>query len=192
MAVVFLAGGEFEGSSVVADAITQVNPKHTSKVSSHPVETGVNISDHITKENVVIDIMGEFSNNPVRITQGNLVNYQNNSRDQEAWGVLYKLWNQESSITVVSRFQVYEDCYITSLVPLDETDTGETLRFSMTLEQVRFAQLEERVSTFTVSSTYKDNVSSNENRGGKNTNSSDLSRKQETVNNWLRTVGADN
>lgn len=159
MATVFLVGGEFEGSSIVADAITEVHPKHTSTITAHPVESGVNISDHIFTNNVVIDVMGEFSNNPNRIVQGNLVNYQNNSRDQEAWGILYKIYSQEQPLTIVSRFQVYDNCYITSLTALDEIDTGETLRFSMTLEQVRFATLQERVSTFSVSAQYQDQTS---------------------------------
>lgn len=165
MATVFLAGGEFEGSSIVADAITQVHPKHTSSITSHPVESGSNISDHIFTNNVVIDVMGEFSSSPVNKVQSNLVGYENNSRDQEAWGVLYKIYSQEQPLTIVSRFQVYENCFITALTALDEVDTGETLRFSMTLEQVRFATLQERAATFSVSKPYEDNTANKEVKG---------------------------
>lgn len=189
MATVFLAGGEFEGSSIVADAITEVHPKHTSTITSHPVESGVNISDHIFTNNVVIDIMGEFSNLPTRLVQGNLVNYQNNSRDQEAWGVLFKIYSQEQPITVVSRFQVYENCFITALTALDEVDTGETLRFSMTLEQVRFATLQERASTFSVAAQYGDQTAKKDNKGP-STDKKDFSLKRlaETVEKRLREV----
>ena len=190
MATVFLAGGEFEGSSIVADAITQVNPKHTSKITSHPVESGVSVSDHIYKENVVIDILGEFSSSPVELIQENIVGYTNNSRDQEAWGVLYKIWSEEQPLTIVSRFQVYDNCYITSLIPLDEVDTGETLRFSMTAEQIRFAYLEERQSSSVVRQGNTDNTAKKENLGnktsGKDKEKSIIPRIRET---WGKQVG---
>lgn len=188
MATVFLAGGEFEGSSIVADAITQVNPKHTSTITNHPVETGVSISDHIFKNNVVIDIMGEFSNNPVELVQQNLVASQTNNRDQEAWGILFKIYSEEQPLTIVSRFQVYENCFITALTPLDETDTGETLRFSMTLEQIRFASLQERAASLVVRSSNTDNVAINDSKGVKSGGKEVTSRKEQSVNQLVKTV----
>lgn len=188
MSTVFLAGGEFSGRSIVADAILQVNPKHSANITSHPVETGINVSDHIHQNNVVIDIVGEFTNLFNIREQENVVGYIN--RDQEAWGVLFKIFSQEQPLTIVSRFQVYENCYITSLIPMDELDTGETLRFSLTAEQVRFANLEERAASQVVrQGNLQDNVANKENKGLK-TPSGDGSRSrvQETLDSIRRGV----
>lgn len=188
MSTVFLAGGEFSGRSIVADAILQVNPKHSANITSHPVETGVNVSDHIHQNNVVIDIVGEFTNLFNIREQENVVGYIN--RDQEAWGVLFKIFSQEQPLTIVSRFQVYENCYITSLIPMDELDTGETLRFSLTAEQVRFANLEERAASQVVrQGNLQDNVANKENKGLKTPGGDgSRSRVQETLDSIRRGV----
>lgn len=149
MSVVLIAGGA-GGGGLEMDAVLQISPKQTSTITSHPTEQGSSISDHIYKNNVVIDIMGDFA---CSSSSGYAA-----EKDVSSWGLLNKAWEERSPLTVVSRFKVYEDCYITSLIPLDETDTGETLRVSLTLEQIRFASLEQTTAPVKVASGRKDNV----------------------------------
>lgn len=172
MSTVMIAGGEQEEGvrAIVCDAITLISPTKRNTVASHRVETGTNISDHIFSENTVIDVEGEVSNIYLTEVENNIISYNTVNRDSEAYGIINKIFNERTPITLVSRFEVFESCFITNFVPMDEIDTGDAFRFKLTLEQLRFADLLETEATFTinqnnVSGDKKDNTATKENKG---------------------------
>ena len=102
---------------LVFDAVLKTD--HTSKVTatSHPVESGANISDHAFVEPAEISLEVGVSD----CETGNGT-FGSGNRSRKAFAELLKLQTSRKLITVVTRFKTYRNMLITSVsVPDDYT-----------------------------------------------------------------------
>ena len=127
-----------------------VSETHESKVevTEHPVERGVNISDHARALPQSLRIEGLVSNFHLPYPSAALTARLSGStqysarpdlagnRAEEAYSELLRLKDAAELITVVTAIQTYENMLITDLnIPRDAT-SGDGLRFSINLKQI--------------------------------------------------------
>lgn len=127
------------------------------EVTEHPVETGANISDHARPKPETLVIEGLVSNTPLPapgdptqnvslkdsrgqvIGQATTSSKQDLSRAGEAYRDLLDLKNSSELLTVVTALRTYTNMKITNLTVPRDARTGQALRFSCTLKEVRLA-----------------------------------------------------
>lgn len=115
--------------SLTIEATLSENHEARSQVTQQPVELGSNISDHIINEPDRVSITGFISNTPVA---GGFSN-----RAQDAFEALYAIRDAKELVTVVTGYRVYNNMAISSIsIPRDQF-TGESIRFTVELIEVR-------------------------------------------------------
>lgn len=117
---------------LVFDAILKTD--HTSKITatSHPVESGANISDHAYTEPAEISI--EVGVSDCETGSGT---FGSGSRSLNAFKALLKLQTSRQLITVVTRFKTYTNMLITSVSVPDDYTTMSTFRANIMLREIR-------------------------------------------------------
>ena len=123
----------------------------TNEVTDHPVEQGVNIVDHVRPKPDILRLEGMVSNTPlplptaetqVRTSKGRTFRSRseiNQTAAGTAYSDLLALKENATLVTVVTGLRTYTDMVIESLDVPRDARTGQTLRFSCTLKQVRTA-----------------------------------------------------
>lgn len=124
-----------------------VREEHTSDIvlTDHPVEKGVDITDHkrILPKQITID--GVISGDPIHLDGP--VDFT--GRPVDAWETLQKLQADTSLIDVVTSLRTYEQMAITSLKCTRDADTGNVLNFTAVMRQVFTATSETVVAPAT-------------------------------------------
>ena len=123
------------------DATLEERHEYANQVTTHPVETGGSIEDHVYLEPVRVRIEGEVTDSPVRIL-GGLVGQT--ERRLEAWETLRDLERSRQPVTLVTGYDVYDNMLLTRLLTPRDRETGKRLLFT-----AEFIQLS-RVRTETV------------------------------------------
>lgn len=109
------------------------------EVTDHPVEQGANIADHARAKPEVITIEGMVTNSP--LIDGSLIDTAAAvTRAGAALDKLRKLKDTGTLVTVFTSIRQYENMVITSLEVPRDVKTGNVLRFTATLKQVRVVQ----------------------------------------------------
>ena len=111
-------------------------------ISSHPVENGANINDHIQKNPFNYNVTGVVSDTPLGI--GNFSFNGVNSRRVEAFQQFQNLMESKAVFNLITGYQIYENMVAINFNVENTIDTGNALSFSLTMQQVRI------VNTFTV------------------------------------------
>jgi len=123
------------------DATLEERHEYANQVTTHPVETGGSVEDHVYLEPVRVRIEGEVSDSPVRIL-GGLVGLA--ERRLEAWETLRDLERSRQPVALVTGYDVYDNMILTRLLTPRDRETGRRLLFT-----AEFVQLS-RVRTETV------------------------------------------
>lgn len=110
------------------------------RVSSHPVEEGADITDHIRREPRQVTVAGVFSATPLQTTDD--LDAEGTPRLQSARARLEALLGQP--VAYVAADTLMETCAIIALTLAQGPDTGDAVPFEMTLQEIR------RVSSQTV------------------------------------------
>lgn len=118
-------------------------------VTDHPIESGANISDHVRPKVETLTIEGLVTNSPLPVKSDPLVSYTYGSqtvssrsrffetRAGQAYADLRAMKDAGQLLTIVTALRSYENMVIQTLnVPRDAT-SGQALRFSVTLKQIR-------------------------------------------------------
>ena len=134
--------------SVLLDA--SVSEVHTSSanITSHPVERGANITDHVHRQPDTLTIQGIVSNTPTRFPQGtigvalvrtvaNLVNGVSNDLAKTAYEQLLQLVEGKELIKIVTTLREYNDMLLENLTVTRDAENGDCLNFTVTARQVR-------------------------------------------------------
>lgn len=141
--------------SIELDA--SISEMHTGnvEVTEHPVESGFNVADHARPQAETLQIEGFISNTPIPFggeaavhtgtytdASGRVFEWQSKSngyadRAAIAYSALRDLKDLGAIITVVTALRTYEDMIITALSVPRDASTGNGLRFSATLKQIR-------------------------------------------------------
>lgn len=142
---------QFQKQSLVFDACLSENHSASSTITSHPVESGANVTDHVHNNPDVVTITGLVTNTPIRFPEGlpavpvgqsfaNLVNDVSNDLSKNAYDKLLALKNNKSLIKIATTLRTYENMLIESFEVSRDKETADALAFTMRLQQVRFVK----------------------------------------------------
>ena len=145
--IVFIVANKRQISNSVSglkyfpDCTISVSHTFDNEVTEYAVEDGTSVSDHVQNKNGMFSVSGIYNARPLDYYVGDQINPQN--RIADAYTFLKRLRDDRNTFSLVSRYDVYEDCVVKSLkFPLAPTD-GNTLIFEMDIVQVRKAKLEQ-------------------------------------------------
>lgn len=135
MAAVFIRE---TGETIALDNTFDVSVSYVSTVTDHPVETGVNVSDHSQPRAPEISVTGLVSETP-RVTAGREVSYPDtDNRGREIVASFVAAKDSAALMTaVLPGHGVFENVVVTSIRP--QVVNVNVKRFSISLRQVRLA-----------------------------------------------------
>lgn len=113
----------------VFDAVLSEDHEENAEVSTHPLETGAEVTDHVRVSPISFSISGIVSNTPLDGEPGA-------DRDFAAWDRLRGLKNARRPLRVVTPLRVYDDMVITSISTKRDPDGGQALAASIWLKQI--------------------------------------------------------
>lgn len=184
---VFIAGGQAgETKSFISDAVVSVKEQFNNNITSYPVDTRSNISDHVFNQNPSITITGSVSNNPVYEYPNNEVGYNENRVDR-AHALLKELWYERTPFDVVTEFDLFTNCILKNYSVDFTAASSESLDYTCDIEVIRLAESQ------TISLTVVDPSKIGESGKGTSDNgadqSSDLSQADGKNHAWIPPAG---
>lgn len=119
------------------DAIFRTSVSHLLRMTSHPVQTGANITDHSFLEPRSITMsIGMSDATPVSYTQF----ATGEGRSIRAWETLKTLQESRVPLEVLTRFGIYNNMLITSLTASEDYRTSSALMADVTFEEMLIAE----------------------------------------------------
>lgn len=146
----FVNPGDVGGAETIAlelDAILSESPEYNATPTKSPVETGANVTDHVTLDSERLMIEGIVSNTPIsllRILSG--VTFDDPAAD--AFSYLEELYKNRQPFDFVGDLKIYENMIITSFNPSKTPSTGQTLQFTIAMEQIQFVDSQLVAATY--------------------------------------------
>ncbi len=129
--------GIYGAGEISFDLVLSENHNFDSEVTTHPVEDGSEISDHIQNELIKGDITGLITNysiNTPLITS---------NRAEDTFNALVELWESKTLFTMYTILNVYDNVAITSMpITLDE-NSADSLIFQISFREVKVVTLQE-------------------------------------------------
>ena len=163
---------EIAGEKYFTDTTVNISHDFSNSVTEHPVETGVSFSDHVQVKNNRFTVSGIFGSFSLNQYAGDTISY-GKERIKDAYTFLCRLRDNREVFTLVSRYDVYENCVIESLNIPVSSDNFTSLYFDINIVQIRVATTESTnlVRVENVIDTKKDDASGTSNGGKQNGNS---------------------
>ena len=122
----------------IVDIYTDEFHRQTVTKTKYPVETGASLTDNAVIDPKVLTLKGYVSDlNPLL---GGLITIPGPGRGREAWSRIVALKDAREPVTVVTLLEVYENMLITSIDAPKSAATGQGLEFTITLEEILFAE----------------------------------------------------
>ncbi len=137
-AVHIIAGPRLEtdGGGVIIELDASISQSHElgAEVTDHPVEDGVDITDHVRPKPARVTIQGVVSAHPL-VADGQTVEA---GREIDAWAVLEEIILQRLPVTLVTTLRVYQDVILLAVSTIRQ---GERAIYpQLELRQIRRAQ----------------------------------------------------
>lgn len=184
---------EIAGEKYFTDSTVSITHDFSNSVTENPVEDGVSFSDHVQVKNNRFTVNGVFGAFSVNNYAADTLS-QDKERIKEAYAFLTNLRNNRTVFTLVSMYDVYENCVIESLSIPVNAESSSSLYFDMTLVQIRKASVQSTslVRVENVIAAKKDDAASTSN-GGKNSSSrvSALQSVEDYINESKKAIGSD-
>lgn len=127
----------YDGQTLTLDAVVTEMDTLTNTITEHEVERGASVVDHVKAKARTISIDGMFTGAPF-LDADSLPLSTDAAQFQLEW-----LHANAVLVTVTTPRKSYPNMVLETLVLPRSRDTGDSLRFSGTLRQVRFAKLKE-------------------------------------------------
>ena len=132
---------ETRGSSIFADDGTELffdctlseDTADTVRITSHPVEQGAEITDHVQQQPVTLTLEGMKTATPI-------FDAPEADRDIAFWEELRRLQGQRQPLTVSTPRRVYFDMLIESIRVPQTPEAGQAIRLTVDFKQLRIAQ----------------------------------------------------
>lgn len=137
------------GDPIVLDASVEETHTASGTLSSHPVESGVDVSDHYHVDPRGLSIEGVVSNSPLSqfaipgataVESVSAIAAGDTDPVKNAWEALQAIVDEATVVTVTTSLQVYESMVIESLNVLRNAQTGNRLEVSIRLRRIRFVE----------------------------------------------------
>ena len=120
------------------DAVISVSTEHTATITSHPVQLGANISDHMYLEPISITMEIAMSDAMDSMVYGQWIGGY--TKSVSAYRMLCDLQARRIPITVLTRLNKYPDMVIESISVNDDYKILYGLRATVSLKQVFVAE----------------------------------------------------
>lgn len=127
---------DIDGESIVFDADFNEQPTHAGELTDHPVEEGVDISDHFQRMPDELSMTAYVTNSPL---QGTVVR----NRDYQAYLRLLEILDAGEPVTIIGRLRPYNNMVLTSMVPTFEPDDSQAISFDLTFREVVVVRTEQ-------------------------------------------------
>jgi len=129
------AGFTVEGVvELQADLTISESHQRSADVTTHPVESGGTISDHVILQPERLSLEGFVTDTPAAVLSAN------RGRTQDAFDALEELWREGEPLTVVTARRTYEDMVIVDLQLPRERPSS--MNFSAELQRVTVVETE--------------------------------------------------
>lgn len=140
-----------------------ISEKHalSFKVGEHPLQNGATVSDHVQQELQEVTIEGMFTNHPIGNASGtdSKVKFEDDFASQdvrssvtnvalEKLESLRALAKKKEPVRLVCSLDIYPKMVITGLEYERDKDSGNAIRFSVTLREVNIVSLKASVSSY--------------------------------------------
>ena len=157
------------GSKYFTDCTIDIQHEFGNVVTEHPVEDGVNFSDHVQVKNNRFSVNGVFSEIPLAGYSGDTLPIA--QRIDAAYSFLKKLRDSKQTFTLVSKYESYPDCVIENLTIPVGADNSSSLFFTINIVQIRKAKVSQVTLLLTnkVREDKKDDATALAEAGKKNT-----------------------
>ena len=134
--------------NIRVDASVRENHGLEGVLTDHPVEKGIDITDHYRVNPRVLTIEAVVSNTPINAsypigTAIDSVKAIATGDDQpaaNAWGQVEKLFTRAEIITIETSFKSYENMVLTSFSTVREPGGIDGMRFSVTARELRIVE----------------------------------------------------
>lgn len=138
---------QLSGTGVSAfelDAALSIVHDYESEVTEHPVESGAAVTDHIRNKPATLKLECVVSNTPIAqaadVEKAGGFRKGEPGRAEEIFATLMKLRDAQQPITVATRLKTYSNMAIASISIPQDSKTGDALRFSLTLKEIRIIE----------------------------------------------------
>jgi hypothetical protein len=125
--------------SLVFDANEDFTPKFDSKVTSHPVEDGAEISDHIIKLNPTFSLRGIYSDYSRPLNRDTFLT------QQEFYQTLLKIRDDNTLVSLLTPLDTFTDLTMKSVAFPKKTGDGTSLYIDIEFEKLRRVSSEQTV-----------------------------------------------
>lgn len=161
--------------AIIFDAVTDTGIRRQAEITSYPVESGAEVSDHVQIKNNTFKLSGIITETPVRLEKDLLYSAGvNGTRISQAIQYLDKIFDSRQPITLVTEHKVYENVILSGISYDYKSEFA--MQFDLEFEQIRL------VSTATVN-VIATKTQSNRSVGG--------TVKQKVVNNAPKKIESD-
>jgi len=141
--------------SVVFDAVLELSPSFSKKLTAYTLSDGSAISNHQTKDNPQFTMTGVITTQPLVSYDNNLIGYETLAeRPQKAYDQLLQWYNKDTELVLVYEYDVRSPLAITNLTPVNSGT--DSLTFNITFEEVRRATYSRVVLLQNVSNTLEE------------------------------------
>lgn len=121
-----------------------LSERHSGRVAltAHPVESGMNPTDHARLEPAKYSLEGIFSNFPLPAGRGPVRRDATDTPAKKTSDQFWKLFKDRRAVTIVTGLRTYDNMVMTSLdMPVDPA-IGQDVQFSATFDEIRFVNAE--------------------------------------------------
>ena len=133
----FRGNRQYGVGNITFDLILTESHNFNNNVTTHPVEDGSFVDDHVQNQLENGSITGLFTNFSI-YDFGTFSN-----KAQDAFDKLVELWEAKELVRIVSVLRVYESVAIVSMPIARDEDTGEGLVVQINFKQMRVVKLQE-------------------------------------------------
>lgn len=134
--VLFFQGNrDYRVGSLSFDLVLKEQHTFNNRITSHPVEDGSAVADHIENELLSGSLSALISNFSLKTEA------LTSNRAQDAFNEMERLWRTRELVTIVTVMRVYEDVAIRSVGVARSADTGEAIALNIDFQAVRRVSL---------------------------------------------------
>ncbi|WP_410731974.1 phage baseplate protein [Citrobacter freundii] len=156
--------------AIVFDAVTDTGVRRQADITSYPVESGAEVSDHVQIKNNTFKLSGIITETPVKLEKDLLYSAGvNGTRISQAIQYLDQIFDSRQPITLVTEHKVYENVILSGISYDYKSEFA--MQFDLEFEQIRLVSKAEVnvIATKTLSNkslggTKKQRVVSNPNK----------------------------
>lgn len=117
------------------DASMSEDHAFNSEISTHPVETGTDITDHVRNLPITINLECVVSDTPI----GEFVNFRSpgSTPSADAYGFLKSVRDARQPVTIETSLEVFDNMVLTTLSIPRTAETGDAIQFTCSFTEVQ-------------------------------------------------------